>query len=89
MAEDGDTVNVILNGVQVKSNWVLEFSHDEHELYLVPGNNTVDIFAVNEGSSSPNTACFRVYDDYGSELMQAAWNMDTGQLSRLIVVYQP
>lgn len=86
--EDGDEVEILLNGNSMH-DLALTFSGDSVYLTLSPGNNVVDIRALNEGTASPNTACFVVSDDWGDELLDADWNMDTGQLSRLLVIYQP
>jgi hypothetical protein len=57
---DGDIVNVILNNQTVRSNLVLTNTPQTVPLNLVSGVNTIQIVAVNTGSTAPNTACFQV-----------------------------
>lgn len=87
--EDGDRVDILLNGVVTIENVTLTNAGANYTLTLAPGRNAVDIKALNTGSWSPNTAGFTVTDENAQELISADWGMDTGQISRLIVVYQP
>jgi len=87
--EDGDRVDILLNGAVAVSDITLTNAGGTYELYLTQGRNVVDIRALNEGDISPNTAAFTVTDDNHTELISAKWRMNAGQISRLVVIYQP
>ena len=51
---------------------------------LSEGKNTVDIIALNQGESGPNTAEFVVYDDKGKVISSKEWNLLTGVKATII-----
>jgi len=59
---DGDTVNILVNGAVIPggSGVVLAKEPQVFQLELNTGSNQVSIYAVNEGTSPPNTASFRL-----------------------------
>ena len=59
---DGDRVQIVVNGSIIKASLLLTSSYRRVEVDLVEGKNTVDIIALNQGESGPNTAEFVVYD---------------------------
>ncbi|RED45586.1 hypothetical protein DFQ10_102462 [Winogradskyella eximia] len=75
---DGDRVQILLNGVIVRNSLTLTSSYRRVEVNLVDGKNTVDIIALNQGESGPNTAEFVVYDDKGNVISSKEWNLLTG-----------
>lgn len=75
---DGDRVSISINGLVVKQNLVLTSSYRRVEVDLIQGKNTVEITALNQGESGPNTAEFIVYDDQGKEISSKEWNLLTG-----------
>ena len=75
---DGDRVQIMLNGYIVKSNLLLTGSYRRVEVNLADGKNTIDIIALNQGESGPNTAEFVVYDDKGKVISSKEWNLLTG-----------
>ncbi|MBN2447301.1 MAG: PKD domain-containing protein [Phycisphaerae bacterium] len=87
--EDGDRIDILVNGYTYRSNLTLTNSGTTVGISLRSGHNTIDIKALNEGTSSPNTAAFSVTDDDGNKLLQEDWHMYTGEVSRLIVIYSP
>ncbi|MFN8436062.1 MAG: hypothetical protein U0V72_00375 [Cytophagales bacterium] len=54
---DGDIIAVYLNGTLVKDNMLLDgsFSSNTYVIQVSPGSNQLQVIALNEGSSSPNT----------------------------------
>jgi len=58
--EDGDIINIYLNGQLFKGNVILTNKKEEFQVKLNSGNNTFEVEAVNEGSVSPNTASVRI-----------------------------
>lgn len=81
---DGDRVQIQLNGFIVKSNLLLTNSYRRVEVDLAQGKNTVDIIALNQGESGPNTAEFVVYDDRGKVISSKEWNLLTGVKATII-----
>ncbi|MBV7268288.1 hypothetical protein [Winogradskyella luteola] len=75
---DGDRVRIYVNDVVVKQNLYLTNSYRRVEVNLVQGKNTVEIEALNQGDSGPNTAEFLVYDDKGKLISSKEWNLLTG-----------
>ncbi|BAO77303.1 hypothetical protein [Winogradskyella sp. PG-2] len=75
---DGDRVQIQVNGYIVKANLLLTTSYRRVEVNLAQGKNTVDITALNQGDSGPNTAEFVVYDDKGKVISSKEWNLLTG-----------
>ena len=45
---------------------------------LVEGYNTINFVALNEGTSSPNTAELKIYDKDGNLLASNKWLIRTG-----------
>ena len=54
--EDGDIIDIILNGGLFKGGIVLKNAQQSFTVKLNQGNNVFGVKAVNEGSYSPNTA---------------------------------
>ncbi|WP_400078670.1 hypothetical protein [Winogradskyella sp. R77965] len=81
---DGDRVQIQLNGYIVKSNLLLTNSYRRVEVDLAQGKNIVDIIALNQGESGPNTAEFVVYDDKGKVISSKEWNLLTGVKATII-----
>ena len=81
---DGDRVQIVLNGFIVKHNLLLTNSYRRVEVNLAEGKNIVDIIALNQGDSGPNTAEFVVYDDAGKVISSKEWNLLTGVKARII-----
>ncbi|APY07070.1 hypothetical protein BWZ20_01575 [Winogradskyella sp. J14-2] len=75
---DGDRVSISINGAVIKQNLVLTSSYRRVEVDLIQGKNTIEITALNQGESGPNTAEFIVYDDQGKQISSKEWNLLTG-----------
>ena len=84
--EDGDRVRLIHNGKVVHPNLTLRNVVVYIEISLTDGFNALEFFALNEGSSRPNTAEMKVFDE--NELMIAShqWLLTTGYTARLLVL---
>ena len=58
-----------------------------YNLYLLKnGFNKIDIEAINQGSSGPNTAEFQVFDDKGASISANQWNLSTGFKATIVIV---
>lgn len=81
---DGDRVQIVHNEVVVQHSLLLTSAYRRVEVNLVEGKNTIDIIALNQGESGPNTAEFVVYDDKGAVVSSKEWNLLTGVKARII-----
>ena len=82
---DGDRVRLSLNEKVVRSNIILQAGYYMIDIDLKEGFNRIDIEALNQGTSGPNTAEFRVFDGNGNLLTSNEWNILTGYVATLIV----
>ncbi|RPD93245.1 hypothetical protein EGM88_13510 [Aureibaculum marinum] len=85
---DGDRIRVYLNEKLLKSNVSLKGLYYIINIDLRKGYNRIDIEALNEGFSGPNTAEIRVFDENGYLLSEKEWNIRMGQIATLGVVKQ-
>jgi hypothetical protein len=83
---DGDIIRVYLNDKIIESQVTLDGVFKGFEIELVNGFNKIDFEALNQGSSGPNTAEFRVYDDKGSLISASQWNLGTGFKATILLV---
>ena len=83
---DGDRVKVYVNDKVIQPDIMLEERFYGFAITLEKGFNKVDFQALNQGSSGPNTAEFRVYDDQGMLVSANQWNLTTGVKATLIIV---
>ena len=83
---DGDRVKVYVNDTVARPDILLDYNFQRIIVPLKKGFNKVDFQALNQGSSGPNTAEFRVYDDQGRLVSSNQWNLTTGVKATLIVV---
>ncbi|MDY7396141.1 hypothetical protein UMM65_12895 [Aureibaculum sp. 2210JD6-5] len=85
---DGDRIRVFLNEKMLKSTVSLKGLYYIINIDLKKGYNRIDIEALNEGFSGPNTAEIRVFDEKGYLLSEKEWNIRMGQIATLGVVKQ-
>lgn len=83
---DGDRVRLYVNEQVVRSNIILYGGYYSVDIDLKEGFNRIDIEALNQGTSGPNTAEFRVFDDQGNLLADQEWNILTGYIATLVVI---
>ncbi len=83
---DGDRVRLYVNEKVVRSNIILYGGYYSVDIDLKEGFNRIDIEALNQGTSGPNTAEFRVFDDQGNLLADQEWNILTGYIATLVVI---
>ncbi len=84
--EDGDRIKVMINDRVVISEIVLTNSFKGIQVTLQPGFNKIDFVALNQGTSGPNTAEFRVYGDNEELISSNQWNLATGFKATVIVI---
>jgi len=83
---DGDRVRLYVNEQVVRSNIILHGGYYTIDIDLNEGFNRIDIEALNQGTSGPNTAEFRVFDGNGNLLADQEWNILTGYIATLVVI---
>jgi hypothetical protein len=85
-AEDGDRIKVMVNDRVVVDEIMLDNSFKGIQITLQPGFNKIDFEALNQGTSGPNTAEFRVYDDKENVISSNQWNLATGFKASIMVI---
>ncbi len=83
---DGDRVRIYINDMIIQENVLLEGDYKVFEFTLKNGFNKIDIEAINQGSSGPNTAEFQVFDDKGASISANQWNLSTGFKATIVIV---
>ena len=76
----------MLNDVEVVSQVMLQERFKSISIDLVMGFNKIDFVALNQGTSGPNTAEVRVFDDNGQLVGANRWNLATGVKATYIIV---
>ncbi len=83
---DGDRIKIYINEQMINSNLMLNGLYHIIHVNLIKGYNRIDIEAINEGYSGPNTAELKVFDENGYLISSQEWNILTGQRATLGVV---
>jgi hypothetical protein len=83
---DGDRVSVTVNDDIIYRNVLLTGSYRRLKIDLTQGANKIDITALNQGDSGPNTAEFIVYDDKGQIISSKEWNLLTGVKATIVFI---
>ena len=83
---DGDRVRIWLNDKIAVVNITLESDYREVFLDLNEGINKIEIEALNQGESGPNTAQFTIVDEQGKLITNNKWNLTTGVKAKLIIL---
>jgi hypothetical protein len=82
---DGDRIKLMLNNAVIHPNIVLKGDFFVIDVDLVDGYNNISFVALNEGTSSPNTAQLKVYDQEGNLLASNKWLIRTGYKASLTI----
>ncbi len=82
---DGDRVRIYLNETVIDDNMLLTGAFKGVNVDLNKGFNRLDFEALNEGSSSPNTAQVDVYDDQGQLIYSNKWLLSRGSKATLVI----
>ena len=83
---DGDLIRIMVNDKEYVPRVLLEERFKGISIDLMPGFNKIDFVALNQGTSGPNTAEVRVFDDKGNLVGANRWNLATGVKATYIVV---
>ena len=82
---DGDRVSILINGIPIIKNITLRRSFQAFEVPIEVGINKISFIALNQGSSGPNTAAFKVYDEQGNVISSNEWNLATGAKATILI----
>lgn len=85
-APDGDVVRIWLNDKVVVNAILLDVDFKEIYLDLEEGINKIEIEALNQGESGPNTAQFVIYDQKKGMITSNKWNLTTGVKAKLVIL---
>ena len=83
---DGDLIRIMLNDQEVVPQVLLLERFKTISIDLVPGFNKIDFVALNQGTSGPNTAEVRVFDENGEMTAANQWNLATGVKATYILI---
>lgn len=75
-AEDQDVISVNLNGVWVIENLTLTNAEQNFSFVVNNGNNDLVVFAVNEGTTGPNTVAIKIN---GGTSINLSPDLETGK----------
>ncbi len=82
---DGDRVRIMVNNVTVITNITLRQQYQSYNIPLKIGINKISFVALNQGTSGPNTAAFKVYNDAGILLSSNEWNLATNAKATIAI----
>jgi hypothetical protein len=82
---DGDRVTIMLNNIPIVRNIVLKQQYQSYNIPLEIGINKISFVALNQGTSGPNTAAFKVYNDSGILLSSNEWNLATNAKATIVI----
>ena len=83
---DGDRVRIYVNGDIIKSSVYLSAGFSGFTFKLQPGFNKVEFQALNQGSSGPNTAELRIFNEGGEVISTNQWNLTTGRKATVTII---
>ena len=82
---DGDRVTILVNNIPIIVNIELKQSYQKFNIPLEIGINKIAFKALNQGTSGPNTAAFKVFNDAGMLLSSNEWNLATGAKATIVI----
>ncbi|PSG88254.1 hypothetical protein [Aurantibacter aestuarii] len=83
---DGDMIRVYVNEEIAVNRVTLTSQVNGLNLVLEDGINKIDFYALNQGTSGPNTAEFRILDENGVVISSNQWNLATGVKATIILL---
>lgn len=86
--EDGDLVRIWQDDKVLVEKIYLRNAFQGVNIQLKPGFNKLEIEALNQGSSGPNTAEFKVMDKTGKVIQENVWNLSAGVKALLVVLQE-
>jgi hypothetical protein len=83
---DGDLIRVLVNDKIVIYEIYLGGNFNQLDLKLEKGINKIDFEALNQGTSGPNTAEFKIFDEKATLISENQWNLGTGFKATVIIM---
>ena len=83
---DGDSISVFFNDKAVIEHEQLKAKPIVVNVYLQPGDNDIEMYAINLGNTSPNTALLTIYD--GNAKYELAISSDLRQSGVIRLKYR-
>lgn len=83
---DGDRIEILLNGIILNPNMLLDGNYKKLVISLNEGFNTVEFRALNQGYLGQNTAQFIIKDLNGNILFKNEWWLSTNKVASFIIV---
>ena len=83
---DGDLLRVLVDGDVIQSNISLIGSFQGFRLNLKEGLNKIEFYAINEGDYIPNTAQYRITDEWNKVISGKIWALSKGVKVTIIIV---
>ncbi|WP_124980392.1 hypothetical protein [Nonlabens xiamenensis] len=84
--EDGDLVRIWMDDKILVEKIYLRNVYQAVTIPLKDGFNKLEIEALNQGTSGPNTAEFKVMDMEGKVVQQNIWNLAAGVRATLVIL---
>lgn len=85
-AVDGDLLRVLVDDDIIRSSEGLTRSFKGFRLKLKEGLNKIDFYAINEGDSGPNTAEYKIVDQWSKIISNKIWALSKGVKVTIIIV---
>ncbi|NCT16815.1 MAG: hypothetical protein COZ75_10390 [Flavobacteriaceae bacterium CG_4_8_14_3_um_filter_34_10] len=82
---DGDKVSILINDHVIVHTVNLRADFQRFVIDLQEGRNVIQFLALNQGTSGPNTAHFKMYDENNNLLTENQWNLNTGVKASMVV----
>ena len=83
---DGDFLRVLVDDDVIKSNVGLTQGFSGFRLELKEGFNKIEFYAINEGSMIPNTAHYRIMDEWSHIITDKIWALSANVKVTVIIV---
>lgn len=83
---DGDLLNVLVDDDVLQSQVLLTENFKGFRLKLKEGFNKIQFYAVNEGDYLPNTAEYKIIDQWKNVITGKVWALSTGIKVTIIIV---
>lgn len=85
---DGDQVRILVNDQVIIHHVNLRADFQSIVVDLKEGKNVIQFQALNQGTSGPNTAHFKVFDQSNTVITENEWNLATGVKASLVIIQQ-
>jgi hypothetical protein len=81
---DDDRISLTINGEEILTNYSIDSVKKEIEITLEKGKSVIEVTALNEGTSSPNTVKVEIKDGY--KTISTRTSLKTGEKASLTIL---